>query len=72
MTPEQTAAYLNAQTACALIEMQGMVADNVSVRIQGKGNPREDLPWKGSDFNELIIKYGIGHNAAITLFEEHT
>ncbi len=32
MTPEQQAAYINAQTVCALAEIAGMVAKNIRAR----------------------------------------
>lgn len=61
MNEAQRAAFLNAQTACALIEMNGMVSINIAARIQGA-----PMVHSGKDFTDLIDKYGIGHNAAIT------
>ena len=58
MADEQKAAYINAQTACAMIEAMGMVAEN-ALRKQ-----REDtIAYTFADFMGLIEKYGIYHNA---------
>lgn len=64
--------YIQAQVACALIEMQGMVAANVAARISRHPHERPctALPFGKKDFDELIIKYGIYHNATVTLLNE--
>jgi hypothetical protein len=59
-TPEQKAAYLNSQTACALIKMQSMMAENQERESQGKS-----LAYGEEAFLALIDKYGIHHNAAV-------
>lgn len=61
MTPEQNAAYVMAQSACALIEAMGMQADN-------QQHP-QDQPYTGQDFAALIERYGIHHNAVITAMQ---
>lgn len=61
MNEEQRAAFLNAQTACALIEAQGMTADNQ--RAVANGVQPE---WAKHHFDALIDRYGLGHNAAVT------
>ena len=63
MTDEQNVAYVNAQVACALIEMEGMKADNIK-------RTQMNLPplFRGKDFNALIEKYRIHHNAVIKEF----
>jgi len=63
MTDEQTVAYVNAQVACALIEMEAMKAENLR-RTASKLPPI----YKERDFNALITKYGIHHDAVISQF----
>ena len=58
MTPEQKAAYVIAQAACAVIEALGLQADNQGP-IHGK-----------KDFDALIEKYGIYHNAVLGEFHQ--
>lgn len=62
MTSEQKAAYVNAQMACALIEMEGMKAANAQ-------HP-EAQPHAKEDFDKVILKYGIHHNGVVTVFNE--
>ena len=55
------AAYINAQAACALIEAMGMQAAN--------SQRPENQPYIKKDFDDLILHYGIHHNATVeTLF----
>ena len=62
MNEEARAALLNSQTACALIEAQGMTAENNQREHRGKS------PAYGeSDFSRLIEKYGIDFSAAISM-----
>ena len=63
MTPEQTASYVNSQAACALIEMQGMIAANQFRMQQGL-----TIAYDEKAFFALIDQYGISHNAVITQF----
>jgi len=56
MTDEQKAAYVQANAAAALIEAMGMVVANA----QGK--------YREEHFQEVIVKYGIYHNALMSLF----
>jgi hypothetical protein len=66
MTPEQAAAFINAQAACANAEIAAMQTHN-------------KLYWEydhiakhtAEDFECIIDKYGISHNAVLTLFEQH-
>jgi hypothetical protein len=60
MTPEQQAAYINSQAACALIEMAGMQAANAANLLSP--------PYSQDDFNQILIKYGIFHNAVVGWF----
>jgi hypothetical protein len=65
MTEEQNAAYVFSQSACALIEAMGMVAENA--HRQQCGN---SIAYGEEAFNALINKYGIHHNAVVTAFGE--
>ena len=60
MTDEQRAAFLISQTTCAMIEAMGMHADNMQRQHQGAS-----MAYDGGAFENLINKYGIGHNAAL-------
>ena len=60
-TPEKRIAFLNSQVACALIEAQGMTAQNEEAKLNGS----TQIPYLKYDFEQLIIKYGIGHNDVI-------
>lgn len=63
MTKDEAVAYLNAQSTCALIEMNGMIAENISRQDQGKS-----LAYSEKEFNDLILRYGISHNQVIEFF----
>lgn len=63
MTEEQNAAYVSSQSACALIEAMGMVAENTHRQQCGK-----IIVYGEEAFNALINKYGIHHNAIVTTF----
>lgn len=65
MTPEQKAAYIQAQTACALIEMEGMKAENQHRITRG-----ETIAYDGEAFMAIIEKYGIHNNGVIGFFHE--
>ena len=58
MTPEQKAAYVQSQAACALIEAMGMQALNMQRERQGYSMAYDD-----EAFFALIEKYGIHLNA---------
>lgn len=53
-------AYVQAQTACAMIEAMGMEAENEACR-----NMNEGPVYLKKDFDELIVKYAIHHNAIV-------
>lgn len=63
MTPEQQAAYIIAQAACAMIEVAGMQAEDRAWEKLGFN------PHGGEEYRAVIEKYGIHHNAVITLFQ---
>lgn len=58
MTPEQKAAYVNAQAVSAMAEILGMHWQNKSALLNGAG-----VRFHQEDFLEVIEKYGIHHNA---------
>jgi len=64
MTVEQSAAYVQAQASAALIEAMGMHATNQQRAVEGASPAYTDV-----DFNALIERYGIHHNAVCGLFE---
>lgn len=67
MTPEQAAAYVNAQTALFLAELEGMKAENaLSAHYQ------ESPPYGHDQFVALNKRWQtvLGHNAVIALFQE--
>lgn len=63
MTPEQQAAYIMAQAASAMIEAIGMAAENLQRDRRG-----EAIAYNEQAFTDLILKYGIYHNATIGFF----
>lgn len=63
MTPEQHAAYINAQAAAARIELEAMKAANWMREMQG-----HTIAYGEEDFLALIDKYGLHHNAVLTMF----
>ena len=61
MTPEQSAAFINSQTACAMITAMGMHAENKQREVLG-----HSMAYVNNDFIGLINKSGIGHNDIMT------
>lgn len=64
-TPEGRAAFINSQVACAQIEAAGMVAENTRRASLGQSNA-----YGEDDFERLIHKYGIHHNAVVTFLSQ--
>lgn len=60
MNENERAVFLMSQTACALIEMEGMKAANIERESHGYA-----LAYGEEAFLALIEKYGIHHNAAL-------
>ncbi len=60
MTDEQKAAFLQSQSACAMIEAMGMQAEN-----QRRIYRNESLAYDARAFIGLLERYGIHHNAAL-------
>lgn len=61
MDENARAAFLIAQAACAMAEAAGMQAEN---QLCAHRNRPPD--YREVDFQRIINKYGIGHNAALT------
>jgi len=64
MTPEQAAAYVNAQAACVVAEVAAMQRSNDDHARRGLNQPFDD-----ADFSALIDRYCVGHNAVLALFQ---
>mgnify|MGYP001823689767 CR=1 FL=1 len=63
MTPEQQAAYINAQAVAASVELEAMKAANWMREMQG-----HTIAYGEEEFLALIDRYGLGHNAVLTTF----
>lgn len=63
MTPEQQAAYVIAQAACAMAETAGMQAENQQRLHRG-----ESPAYIETDFAAVIQRNCIGHNDVIGMF----
>lgn len=65
MTPEQRTAFINAQTALFLAEIEAMKAENQFRNQQGL-----TVAYTEKEFNSIIQKYEpiIGYNAVIEFF----
>lgn len=63
MTPEQAAAFINAQVAMCLLELEGMKARDRCV---------PDHPYTEQAYLDLYQKYEfvLGHNAVLQLFQD--
>jgi hypothetical protein len=63
MTPEQQAAFIMAQSACAMAEIAGMQAENQHRAANG-----DPLMYREDAFNAVILRNGIGHNDVLGFF----
>lgn len=63
MTPEQKAAFISAQTACAVAEIAGMEADNMQRQALG-----QSMAWTKADFEQIPYRYGIDQNSVLGFF----
>ncbi len=61
-TPETKAAYIQSQVACALLEMEAMKALNME-----RDHRQQALAYDEEAFLAVIQKYGIHHNAVLTV-----
>ena len=66
MTEEQKAAYVYAQAVSALSEIEAMKAANMIRESQGKA-----LAYGEEAFADIPNRYGIHHNATISLFHNY-
>ncbi len=60
MTTEQKAAYINAKAASMIVEMNGMVAENLQ-----RFHRNESLAYDYDAFTTLLDKYQLGENTLI-------
>lgn len=65
MNRAETVAYVQAQSACALAEIEAMKAEN-SYRASCGNN----IAYGEDAFLAVIEKYGIHHNAVMKLFQD--
>ena len=67
MTPEQKAAFINAQSVMAQIELQGMIAENTQRERDGFA-----LAYSEKAFSELFVSYTdvLSCNAVIGFFRD--
>lgn len=65
MNPEQRAAFLNSQVACALAEIAGMQAEN-----QARAYLGQSPAYQEDSFAQISGRYGIDHNSALTLLRD--
>lgn len=63
MTPEQQAAYIMAQAACAIAEVAGMQAENQQRAASGLSPA-----YTEQAFNDVVARNGVHHNAVISFF----
>lgn len=64
MTPEQAAAFVIAQAACAMTEVAAMLAEDRLAAIQGHNC------HLGNEYRAVIEQYTVGHNAVLQLFQD--
>ncbi len=67
MTPEQKAAFINAQTAMMHAEMQGMIAENWERQQRGHSLAHGPQQWQEFQSRWETV---IGYNAVILFFRE--
>ena len=65
MTPEERAAFINSQVACALIDLAGMQAENNARQQLGQA-----LAYQEDSFQVMMRKYLIEHNEVLTFFQQ--
>jgi hypothetical protein len=64
MTPEQKAAFIMSQVACAMAEIAGMQAEN-----QHRLSLGQSIAYGEEAFAGIAGRYGLGHNDVITHFQ---
>lgn len=65
MTPEQAAAFINAQTVCAHSELAAMQEANHARAQMGEAHAYDEAA-----FRAVQDQFCIGHNAVLGLFRE--
>lgn len=65
MTSEQKAAYINSQTACAMIEAMAYHAENTQRTETG-----QSIAYGHDAFLQIPSKYGIHHNQVMELINK--
>ena len=60
MTEAGAAAYIQSQSACAMIEAMGMQAENQQRAVEDKS-----MAYTEEDFEKLLNRYEIGYNSAM-------
>jgi hypothetical protein len=60
----QNIAYVNSQIASFYAELEAMKSENLQAEHLG-----QSMPWSYNEFNSLIDKYQLGHNAVLTNFQ---
>lgn len=63
MTEQENCAYINSQTACALITAMGMQAENKQREVRG-----ESMVFVQKDFEDLMLRFTINHNDVLSQF----
>jgi hypothetical protein len=63
MTAEQKVAYVNAQTAAMLAELEGMKVTNLERQMADQA-----MAYGEDKFRELPDQYGLRHNQILKLF----
>ncbi len=66
MILQQDIIYQQTKIAQALIESFGMIAENMQRQVLG-----ESMAYTYKDFDNLINKHGIHHNAVLSLLDHH-
>lgn len=64
MTDEQKAAFINAQSACAMATIQGMTAENMQRAAVGSS-----MAYDEAAFLAVIKEYGINRNTVMMFFQ---
>lgn len=65
MTPEQSAAFVQSQTACAMAEIASMHAANREREMQGHTHAYDETA-----FRAVPDEFGIGYNSVVRLFQD--
>ena len=65
MTPEQVAAFVQSQTACAMAEIASMHAENREREMQGHTHA-----YDGAAFRAVPDEFGIGYNSVVGMFRD--